>query len=78
MTWSRRAITLLSLPSAHANMIRARRATAGARSRSMCQRVQSVPFVFGHDQRNLGASRSHARLPVERTSGPRYLFQFLW
>ena len=36
------------------------------RSRSMCQRVQSVPFVFGHGQSKLGASRSHARLPVEQ------------
>ena len=36
------------------------------RSRSMRQRVQSLPFVVRQDQRNLGASRSHARLLVEQ------------
>ena len=36
------------------------------RSRLMRHRVQSSPFVFGQDQRYLGASRSHAHLLVEQ------------
>ncbi len=47
------------------------------RSRSMGERFQSLPFVCRQDQRNLGASRSHARLLVEQSRGPRHLFQFL-
>ena len=36
------------------------------RSRAMGQRVQSLPFLRRQNQRNLGASRSHARLLVEQ------------
>jgi hypothetical protein len=75
VTWSHRATTLLSDPSAHAKMMRARRAT-WCRSRAMRQRVQSSPFVLCHDQRNLGASRSHARLLVEQYERAAICFSF--
>jgi hypothetical protein len=38
----------------------------GRRSRAMRERVQSSSFVLRQDQRNLGASRSHAHLLVEQ------------
>ena len=64
MTWSRRAITLLSLPSAHANMIRARRDRRGpiaidvpaspigaVRLRSRSAQPWGVPFACSPTRR---------------------------
>ena len=77
-TRNRFATSLLSTPSAHARMIRARRARCGAVAGAMGQRIEPHAFLVCQNQTQPLGVPVACSPPCRRVpTGPRHLFHFL-